>query len=269
MGGTQQTQSDQRIHRARWSDVPRGLWPDSLPQLFDVVQPATRREPGERYDRRANEGTPDRGGSALQAPGKNPMLNAAVYQIKQTDVATPNPADPASSTYVQTGEVRSRGFEFSEVGKVTRELSSIAAYVYQDVKNVKANDDSLNKWPVDIPRPRQMASLWADWTWHTRVRADLGFGAGVRYQSLRGRIGQLDLGAELPALRRGCALRDAQLAACGQRDEAVRPPLRGRLSVGQCRHLRQSAHGHRFGEVQLVRQASERRAAPRPGTVGA
>jgi iron complex outermembrane receptor protein len=122
-------------------------------------------------------------GLRWQPPGKNLMLNAAIYQINQTNVATPNPADPTFSTYVQTGEVRSRGVELSAVGKLTHNLSIIAAYVYQDVKNIQANDDSLNKWPVDIPRPRQMASLWADWTWHTGVLAGLGFGAGVRYQS--------------------------------------------------------------------------------------
>jgi iron complex outermembrane receptor protein len=116
-------------------------------------------------------------------PGKNLMLNAAIYQINQINVATPNLADPTMSTYVQTGEVRSRGIELSAVGKVTNNLSIIAAYVYQDVKNIDANDDTLNKWPVDIPRPRQMASLYADWTWHTGVLAGLGFGAGVRYQS--------------------------------------------------------------------------------------
>jgi iron complex outermembrane receptor protein len=84
---------------------------------------------------------------------------------------------------VQTGEVRSRGIELSAVGNLTRELSLIASYIYQDVKNVKANDASLNHWPVDIPRPRQMASLWADWTWRTGALAGFGIGGGVRYQS--------------------------------------------------------------------------------------
>jgi iron complex outermembrane recepter protein len=122
-------------------------------------------------------------GLRWRPPGKNLMLNAALYQINQTNVATPNPADPTQSTYVQTGEVRSRGIELSAVGKLTNNLSIIAAYVYQDVRNVKANDDTLNKWPVDIPRPRQMASLWADWTWQAGALEGLGFGAGVRYQS--------------------------------------------------------------------------------------
>ncbi|RQR57303.1 TonB-dependent siderophore receptor [Burkholderia sp. Bp9125] len=124
-------------------------------------------------------------GLRWQPPGKNLMLNAAIYQINQTNVLTPTPTnlDPTNTTSVQTGEVRSRGIELSATGKVTPNLSIIASYVYQDVKNVKANDASLDKWPVDIPRPRQMASLWADWTWHTGPLAGFGLGGGVRYQS--------------------------------------------------------------------------------------
>ncbi len=56
-------------------------------------------------------------------------LNAAVDQIHQTNVAMSNPNDPTSSTFVQVGEVRSRGVELSAVGNLSRELSVIAAYV--------------------------------------------------------------------------------------------------------------------------------------------
>jgi iron complex outermembrane receptor protein len=124
-------------------------------------------------------------GLRWQPPGKNLMLSAVAYQINQTNVVTPAPTnlDPTGTSSVQTGEVRSRGIELSAVGNVTRELSIIALYIYQDVKNVQANDTSLNNWPVDIPRPRQMASLWADWTWHTGALAGFGIGGGIRYQS--------------------------------------------------------------------------------------
>lgn len=124
-------------------------------------------------------------GLRWQPPGRNLMLNAAVYQIDQTNVVTPTPVnlDPTATTSVQTGKVRSRGIELSAVGKVTRELSIVASYLYQDVKNVQANDASLNHWPVSVPLPRQMASMWADWTWHTGALAGVGVGGGVRYQS--------------------------------------------------------------------------------------
>ncbi|MDN8108939.1 TonB-dependent siderophore receptor [Burkholderia multivorans] len=124
-------------------------------------------------------------GLRWQPPGKNLMLNAAIYQINQTNGVTPAlPTQDSSGTKsVQTGEVRARGIELSATGKVTPNLSLIASYAYQDVKVVQANDATLNNWPVDIPRPRQMASLWADWTWHTGPLAGFGLGGGVRYQS--------------------------------------------------------------------------------------
>ncbi|MBU9345405.1 TonB-dependent siderophore receptor [Burkholderia multivorans] len=124
-------------------------------------------------------------GLRWQPPGKNLMLNAAIYQINQTNGVTPAlpKQDPSGTKSVQTGEVRARGIELSATGKVTPNLSLIASYAYQDVKVVQANDATLNNWPVDIPRPRQMASLWADWTWHTGPLAGFGLGGGVRYQS--------------------------------------------------------------------------------------
>ncbi|RKP44973.1 TonB-dependent siderophore receptor [Trinickia fusca] len=124
-------------------------------------------------------------GLRWQPLGKNLMLSAVAYQINQTNVVTPAPTnlDPIGTFSVQTGEVRSRGIELSAVGNVTREMSIIASYVYQDVKNIKANGASLNNWPVDIARPRQMASLWADWTWHTGALAGFGIDGGIRYQS--------------------------------------------------------------------------------------
>ncbi|MBU9436485.1 TonB-dependent siderophore receptor [Burkholderia multivorans] len=122
-------------------------------------------------------------GLRWRVPGRNLMLSAALYQIDQTHVAVPSPDDPTSNFYIQTGKIRSRGFEFSAVGNVTRELSVVAAYAYQDVKNTSATGDAQDKWPVDLPHPRQMASLWGDWTWRTGPLAGLGFGAGIRYQS--------------------------------------------------------------------------------------
>ncbi|KVH54953.1 TonB-dependent receptor [Burkholderia sp. MSMB1072] len=130
-------------------------------------------------------GTQTEAGLRWQPAGRNLMLNAAVYRIDQTNVVTPTPVnlDPTATTSVQTGKVRSRGIELSAVGQVSRELSIVASYLYQDVKNVQANDASLNHWPVSVPLPRQMASMWADWTWRTGALAGLGIGGGVRYQS--------------------------------------------------------------------------------------
>ncbi|KVC47559.1 TonB-dependent receptor [Burkholderia ubonensis] len=124
-------------------------------------------------------------GLRWQSPAGNLALSAAVYQINQTNVVTraPTRLDPSGTSSVQTGEVRSRGIELSVAGKATRELSVVASYAYQDVKNVKANDASLNNWPVAVPLPRQTASLWVDWTSRMGALSGLGIGGGIRYQS--------------------------------------------------------------------------------------
>ncbi|MFX7549121.1 TonB-dependent receptor, partial [Acinetobacter baumannii] len=49
--------------------------------------------------------------------------------------------------------------------------------------NTKANDVTLNKWPIAIPIPRQMASLWTDYRIRSGVLQGVGIGAGVRYIS--------------------------------------------------------------------------------------
>ena len=79
--------------------------------------------------------------------------------------------------------MRSRGIELSALGKVTRELSVVASYVYQDVRNVQANDASLNHWPVAVPLPRQMASMWADW--RTGILSGLGAAAACATRARR------------------------------------------------------------------------------------
>ncbi|MBK5343364.1 TonB-dependent siderophore receptor [Pseudomonas sp. TH49] len=109
----------------------------------------------------------------------NASVTAAVFQITQTNVLTPGPVNPNYS--VQTGEIRSRGFELEGTASMSRELDVIASYTYQDVKITKANDVSEGKTPTFIPIPRNMASLWGDYTFHDGWLKNFGLGAGVRY----------------------------------------------------------------------------------------
>lgn len=109
----------------------------------------------------------------------NASVTAAVFQITQSNVTTPSPLNPNFN--VQTGEIRSRGFELEGTASLSRELDLIASYTYQDVKVTKANDVSKGNTPTFIPIPRNMASLWADYTLRDGVLKNFGVGAGVRY----------------------------------------------------------------------------------------
>ncbi|WP_050470197.1 TonB-dependent siderophore receptor [Herbaspirillum chlorophenolicum] len=145
-------------------------------------------------------------GVKYQPGSSKTSITASVFEIKQQNVTTVDLNDPSGNSYVQTGEVRSRGFELEAVAEINRNLNVIASYTYQDVKNTKTNDPTtLNKWPIDIPRPRQMASLWLDYTLRGGALSGLGFGGGVRYVSSN--AGSPDNSLSIP----GYALFDAAL----------------------------------------------------------
>ena len=118
-------------------------------------------------------------GIKYQPPGSNSSVTAAVFEITQDNVLTTAPGNPNDK--VQTGQVRSRGIELEGVASLSNELNLIATYTYQDVKVTKANDESDGKTPISIPTPRNLASVWADYTLHDGLLRGLGFGAGVRY----------------------------------------------------------------------------------------
>ncbi|MPZ40423.1 MAG: TonB-dependent siderophore receptor [Rhizobiales bacterium] len=117
-------------------------------------------------------------GVKYQPIGYRMLLTAAVFEVTQQNVLTPDPND--NFLQVQTGEVRVRGWELEARGNITRELAivggvshiepivtktTIAANVGKDLANV----------------PRDSASLWAMYTFYDGTLGGLGLGAGVRY----------------------------------------------------------------------------------------
>ncbi|MET2529912.1 TonB-dependent siderophore receptor [Ralstonia pseudosolanacearum] len=121
-------------------------------------------------------------GVKVQA-GSKASVAASVFRIHQRNVLTPDLDDPAGTHSTQTGEVRSQGFELEATVQPMAGWNVIAGYTYQDVRNTRANDASLDKWPIAIPTPRQIASLWTDYRIRSGVLQGVGIGAGVRYVS--------------------------------------------------------------------------------------
>ena len=132
---------------------------------------------------RPTQGRQVEAGVKYTRPDGKLSVTASLFQIHQRNVLTPDLADPTGAHSTQAGEVRSQGVELEAIAEVVPGLNLIASYTYQDVRNTKANDDTLNKWPIAIPIPREMAALWADYRLRGGPLAGLGFGAGVRYVS--------------------------------------------------------------------------------------
>jgi iron complex outermembrane receptor protein len=123
------------------------------------------------------EGEQYEAGFKYEPPGYNAFLQAAVYQLTQSNVPT---ADPNNVGFqIQTGEVRARGVEIEARATVFDSLDLIAAYAYTDAEVTKSNGADLHKRPTVVPR--HIASLWAHYTFKTGLFSGFGLGAGVRY----------------------------------------------------------------------------------------
>jgi len=117
-------------------------------------------------------------GVKYQPKGYNSFIAGTLYELTQQNVLTP---DPTNNTYrVQTGEVRSRGFELEGVASLSEGFNLIASYTYTDAEVTSSNTAGVTgKSPILVPE--HMASLWADYTLKQGEFAGVGFGGGVRY----------------------------------------------------------------------------------------
>lgn len=110
-------------------------------------------------------------------PKDKPMsITASVFQITKDKNLT---ADPDNSAFtVQGGKIRSQGFELEAKAALSVNVDMTAAYSYTDAQYTQ--DTIYNhKRPAEVPR--NMASLWLDYTFHETVLSGLTFGAGARY----------------------------------------------------------------------------------------
>jgi len=112
-------------------------------------------------------------------PNDRPIsLTAAVYQLTKTKNLTPNPDPELSAFSVQSGEIRSRGVELEAKAAVNANINVTASYTYTNA--VYTQDTNYQgKRPAEVPR--NMASLWADYTFHETALSGLTVGSGVRY----------------------------------------------------------------------------------------
>ena len=130
------------------------------------------------------EGDQVEGGVKYDARGLGPdiklLATAAAYELHQTNIVTPDPANNLFN--VQTGEVRVRGVELEVVTRIHDALSINASYTYADAEVTKSNVAGQVGAGL-FGQPKHKASLFADYTLRSGTLAGLGFGAGVRYVS--------------------------------------------------------------------------------------
>ncbi|MEX2449316.1 MAG: TonB-dependent siderophore receptor [Rhodospirillales bacterium] len=116
-------------------------------------------------------------GVKYQPPGFNSFITLSAFSAKRKNVTTSDPDNPGFS--IQTGEVTSKGIELEGVAGLARGLDLIGSYTYVDAEVTQSNGTDLGQRPAY--EPRNLASLWADYTQPDGPAKGLGIGAGVRY----------------------------------------------------------------------------------------
>jgi len=122
-------------------------------------------------------------GIKYQPPGKRLLLTAAVFDLKQQNVATQDPDQiNHPGGLVQTGEIASKGLEVEASGELTPALRVRGALTLTDAKVTRSNRAAeIGLHPADVPE--SMLSLWADYSFRTPALQGWTVGLGARYVS--------------------------------------------------------------------------------------
>ncbi|WP_431261738.1 TonB-dependent siderophore receptor [Roseateles chitinivorans] len=102
------------------------------------------------------------------------LFTAALFDLRQKNVLTPDPDPTHGFASVQQGEVRSRGLELEARFRAVSTLDVITSYTYTDSKVVETDR------PV-FRQPKNQAQVWVDYRVPEDIMAGLGVGGGVRY----------------------------------------------------------------------------------------
>ena len=103
--------------------------------------------------------------------------NLAAFDLTRTGILTTDPSNPLNQ--VQTGEQRSRGFEFDLAGEITPAWKLIAAYAFTDAKVSKDNSLPVGDKLSNVPR--HSGSLWSTYQFQDGTLKGFGFGAGLTF----------------------------------------------------------------------------------------
>ncbi|MGY3489963.1 iron complex outermembrane receptor protein [Bradyrhizobium sp. USDA 4011] len=117
-------------------------------------------------------------GVKYEPVGLNARFGVALFDLKRKNALTTDPNNTLFQT--QNGEVTSRGVELEAVANITRDFKLVASYTnYELFVSKDLNPALIGTVPTNTPR--QLASVWTDYTFRDGPLNGFGFGGGVRY----------------------------------------------------------------------------------------
>lgn len=116
-------------------------------------------------------------GVKWEPEGQRTSFMAAVYDLRDTNRKTTDPANPLNS--VQLGEVHVKGLELEYKGSIARDWDWVASYAYTDARVSRSNGADLGKRLSGVPR--HTASAWVMRRFSIGGVSGFSLGGGVRY----------------------------------------------------------------------------------------
>lgn len=164
-----------------------GLTYQVLNDLVAYVSYGTSFQPTAGTDRLGQAFAPSlgkqwEGGVKYQFRNLPGLITFAVFDLRQTNVTTPDPVDIRFNT--QTGEARVRGVEAEAKFTPARGLNLIASYAYSESEVLRANRNAAGASILGNALafvPDHQASARADYSFQWGALKGVGIGAGVTY----------------------------------------------------------------------------------------
>ncbi|WP_279482541.1 TonB-dependent siderophore receptor [Aureimonas sp. SK2] len=104
-------------------------------------------------------------------------VDAALFRIEQDNLLVTDPVNTAGFFQIQTGAVRSQGFELQANAALAEGLSLVAAYSYTDISFTEG--DNVGNQVAGIPE--HQFSLWGNYEVQSGAAEGLGLGIGSRF----------------------------------------------------------------------------------------
>lgn len=116
-------------------------------------------------------------GVRYQPRNGNGLVSLALFDMRQQNRLTPDPANPLNR--LQIGEARTRGIELEANATVFRRVNLLSSYSFTNARISKSNGPDLGK---RLPTsPAHVASLWATRVFRIGDSRSLTAGGGVRF----------------------------------------------------------------------------------------
>ena len=116
-------------------------------------------------------------GLKYASPNGRVLWNVALFDLRETNRRTPDPANPRNS--IQVGEAQSRGVDLELRARLPLSFDAIAGYAYNLARVSRSNSADLGKRLPTMPL--HIGSLWLTRQFQLGPDSRLTVGPGIRY----------------------------------------------------------------------------------------